>query len=516
MTCCSDWYLPMRRLFVSRNIEFGTTDAGRSGYYYVDATVWMHAHWTQVTEPGWKILGVGGGGSGYLDGTTWQSGTYCTVVSPDGEDYSVILERLHCRTARVVKLALLNLPHGKPLALWRTNGQFDEAGYFQRDGQLLRVTAAGDLTLSLEAESIYSLTTLRTVTHGNFSVAVPKPASFPLPYVDSFDSVGNDTLPRYFADQGGSFAVIKEGSNGVMKQMAPKDPGPNGWVRNQDPISLIGDLNLTDVKVSVQGRWSTPPRRVSSTGAAWEESPPPLLLRPCEAGSKTQQWVRNKPFSGYIQNVETSNCLNQVGCGKNSDVIEYNCEAPGATQCTNLQWELTAQHQLRVNCTGQCVTKAGAGNSTHTADCVVPVPATQNWSLKSGTLRNDGLCLSSPRVQNYLAVCARISSFAAFDGTRANNGVCLRITFNADGSADSQPSWSILESTAVLAQGGGLLASATGWYSLELTLSGGVASAVIDGTKVGSARVVNATHGMVSLGSSYVDSAFDNFSVTHV
>eukprot|EP01047_Picozoa_sp_COSAG01_P131442 COSAG01_NODE_61174_length_290_cov_23.790576_1_plen_43_part_01 len=32
-------------------------------------------HWTQVTEPGWKILGVGGGGSGYLDGTTWQSGT---------------------------------------------------------------------------------------------------------------------------------------------------------------------------------------------------------------------------------------------------------------------------------------------------------------------------------------------------------------------------------------------------------------------------------------------------------
>ena len=60
----------MRRLFVSRNIE-GTTDAGRSGYYYVDATVWMHAHWTQVTEPGWKILGVGGGGSGYLDGTTW-------------------------------------------------------------------------------------------------------------------------------------------------------------------------------------------------------------------------------------------------------------------------------------------------------------------------------------------------------------------------------------------------------------------------------------------------------------
>ena len=67
-------------------------------------------------------------------------------------------------------------------------------------------------------------------------------------------------------------------------------------------------------------------------------------------------------------------------------------------------------------------------------------------------------------------------------GRVSNDGVCLRITFNADGTADSQPSWSILESTAVLAQGGGLLASATGWYSLELTLSGGVASAVIDGT----------------------------------
>jgi len=148
-----------------------------SGHYYVDATIWMHAHWTQVTEPGWKILGVEGGGSGYLDGG-WQNGMYVTVT--DGSDFSVILERLHCqRCARplarvfslgciahtdfcspaVVRLELAHLPTTKPLSLWRTNAQ----GYFQRDEQALS-PSGGVLTLALDAASIYSLTTVTTVS----------------------------------------------------------------------------------------------------------------------------------------------------------------------------------------------------------------------------------------------------------------------------------------------------------------------------------------------------------------
>ena len=137
----------------------------------------MHAHWTQVTEPGWKILGVEGGGSGYLDGG-WQNGTYVTVT--DGIDFSVILERLHCQrcarplarvfslgciahtdfcSAAVVRLELAHLPTTKPLSLWQTNAQ----GYFQRDEQALS-PSGGVLTLALDAASIYSLTTVTSVS----------------------------------------------------------------------------------------------------------------------------------------------------------------------------------------------------------------------------------------------------------------------------------------------------------------------------------------------------------------
>ena len=78
----------------------------------------MHAHWTQLVDPGWKIPGVGGGSSGYLDGAR-QNGTHVTVVSLDGEDLSVVMERLHAWAAVAVTLTLRNLAKArlKPPAL---------------------------------------------------------------------------------------------------------------------------------------------------------------------------------------------------------------------------------------------------------------------------------------------------------------------------------------------------------------------------------------------------------------
>ena len=476
-----------------------------SGHYFVDATIWMHAHWTQVTEPGWTILGIASGSSGYLDGTNWQSGTYVTCVSPDREDFSVVVECLHCKSARTVELTLENLPTTKPLRLWKTN----ESSWFRHETQ--DMTGSGrTVTIALEPGSIYSLTTVDTATHGNFSMAVPPSSAFPLPYSDTFDDYDNDTLAKYFADQGGSFSVV----NGVMQQMAPKDPGPNGWVANQDPISLIGDLTLTDVSVTVHARLNRPSSVL--VGGSEVINPPPLQLLECDANAKTQQWAYNEPYRQYYQNAETSQCLNQVGCGKDADVIQYNCEAPSATQCGNLEWQITEQLQLKINATGQCVT-AASDKTAHMADCKTPVPASQRWSNAGGGLQNGGLCLSTPPIQEYVAICARISAFAAFDGNRANNGVCFRLIFSDDGR---ELLWSILESTTVLAHGklpgstrnahAGLPSS---WHVLGLTVSGDMATASINGSKVGDARVVNATHGSASLGSSYADTMFDNFSI---
>lgn len=479
-----------------------------SGNYFVDATVWMHAHWTQVTEPGWIILGTAGGGSGYLDGSDWQNGTYTTCVSSDRAQFSVVMECLHCRSARTVELTLHNLPTRKSLWLWKTN----ETTWFRPATQDLRLNGS-TIKFAVEPGSIYSLTTVGDATHGNFSELVPPPSNFPLPYLDTFDDYENDTLAKYFADQGGSFSVIE----GVMRQMAPKDPGPNGWVKNQDPITLIGDLSWTDVSVTVHAKMNDQHRAGSASEHVESEatSAPPLQLLQCDMTAKTQQWAYDKPFQRYYQNKESSLCLNQFGCGKDVAVIQYNCEAPSATQCNNLEWQLTEQLQLKINATGQCVT-ATVDKTAHMADCISPVSASQQWSNTGGVLRNGGLCLSVPPVQEYLAICARISAFAAFDGNRANNGVCMRLIFSDDGH---KLLWSILESTVVLARGkvpgsgtanGSLLSS---WHMLGLTVTGDMATASINGSVVGSARIVNATHGSASLGSSYAETMFDNFSI---
>ena len=294
-----------------------------------------------------------------------------------------------------------------------------------------------------------------------------------------------------------------------MRQMTPKDPGPNGWVANQDPITLIGDLAITDATVTVLAKLNLVADGLGDGAGDGAGNPPALQLLQCDAAAKTQQWSYNKPYPRYYANAETGLCLNQVGCGPNSPVIQYNCEAPGATQCANLEWRLTADAQLVVNATGQCVT-AGPDHTAHTADCVSPVPASQRWSDADGTLRNGDLCLSTPPVQEYLAVCARISSFAAFDGTKANNGVCLRLIFVDGGSGLT---WSLLESTTVLAHGSVAAALPSTWHELALTVSGATATASLNGSVLGSAHVVNATHGMASLGSSYSDAMYDRFSL---
>ena len=134
------------------------------------------------------------------------------------------------------------------------------------------------MTLTLQPGTIYSVTTLTTVTHGNVSGAVPEDTAFALPYADSFDGYKNDSYPRYLADQGGSFTVLNdvpgEAAGGVLRQMTPVNSVENSWGLNSDPISLIGDLSWENTAVSVFGKVVTDAVSATST-------PAPLQVAPC-------------------------------------------------------------------------------------------------------------------------------------------------------------------------------------------------------------------------------------------
>ena len=227
-----------------------------SGHYTVDAAIWMHAHWTQFTEIGWRILTVESKGSGFLpDG----SGTFVSMVSPDGRDFSIVMERLANASSMQYQLYFKNLEVSKPLSLWKTS----ESSYFQLDetqghGGVITPTDDGVVTVDIAGHSIYTLSTVTTASHGNFSDSpVPPSGNFSLPYADDFsvNYTQHEVLPRFFADQGGSFAVIE----GTLMQTAPMPPGKNGWVSTfdyrDDPITMIGDLSWTNVSLKVRSKF---------------------------------------------------------------------------------------------------------------------------------------------------------------------------------------------------------------------------------------------------------------------
>merc|ERR1712224_26768 len=127
-----------------------------------------------------------------------------------------------------------------------------EAFAFQRQPDLLPNTS-GHVDLTVEPDCVVSLTTTAGQSKaGNSSTLAPnKPAPFPIPYSDIFDTYQDDAMARYFSDQTGSFSV--NASAAALQQRIHADPSVwgTGWGLQDSvqPISIIGEYRLDDVVV---------------------------------------------------------------------------------------------------------------------------------------------------------------------------------------------------------------------------------------------------------------------------
>lgn len=263
----------------------------------------------------------------------------------------------------------------KPLHVWSTTPDAPFA-------HLGTVTAGSDggYDLTLFGGAMYTVSTVTTATHGNYT-DVPASAPMPLPYHDDFDAYAtNDTLPRYFADQGGAFAVVTPGDdssnvrnngtssgtgNGMLVQMMPATAGANAWIHDPAPATLIGDASWSNVTVSVSAMLRppdgqahsqhtlvpppyalVPPRdgkvhgRTGRYGRAntLQGSSTNILVQQCVPNSTYQQWEFNTPYTGYIQNLADKMCLNTYGCGSDSTVIEYSCTVRSQRSLLSSVW----------------------------------------------------------------------------------------------------------------------------------------------------------------------------------
>ena len=211
-----------------------------SGHYDVQGAIWATAHTTQFAQPGWQYLDAA---SGYLPG----DGSYVSLRSPDGKNWSVILETIGAKLAQTVSFRLAGGLATSQVHIWETN----DAHTFEHVDDV--TPHDGTFTWTFDADSLYSLTT--TTGQGRGTAVPPPAAPFPLPYADDFEQTPLGRAPKYLADQDGAFEVHPcEGREGrCLEQMITAIPVPWGPLPN--PFTLAGDEEWADYTVSADARF---------------------------------------------------------------------------------------------------------------------------------------------------------------------------------------------------------------------------------------------------------------------
>jgi hypothetical protein len=206
-----------------------------SGYYDVQGAIWATAHTTQFTQPGWQYLKSS---SGYLP----ESGDYVALKSPNGKDWSVILQTIDAKHPQRVDFRINGGLDTSTVHIWETNSSktFERVADVPPNG--------GKFSYTFDPDSLYSLTT--TTGQGKGTATPPPAADFPLPWHTDFASVPLHGTPPYLSDQDGAFQVEAcDGHAGhCLEQVITQKPIP--WSSLPDPWTLAGNEKWTDYCVS--------------------------------------------------------------------------------------------------------------------------------------------------------------------------------------------------------------------------------------------------------------------------
>ena len=206
-----------------------------SGHYDVQGAIWATAHTTQFAQPGWRYLDSS---CGYLP----ESGDYVSLKSPNGKDWSVILQTIDAKHPQRVDFQIDGDLDASTVHIWETNSSktFEHVADVPASG--------GKFSYTFDPDSLYSLTT--TTGQGKGTAAPPPPSDFPFPWHADFATVPLHGTPPYLSDQDGAFQVEAcDGRAGrCLEQVITEKPIP--WSPLPDPWTLAGNEKWTDYRVS--------------------------------------------------------------------------------------------------------------------------------------------------------------------------------------------------------------------------------------------------------------------------
>ncbi len=206
-----------------------------SGFYDVGKNIWAFAHTTQFTEPGWHYLDSG---SGRLD----NKASYVTLQSPDGSDYSMIIETMDVSGKDTLHIKLDNLPH-RMLRMWQSDfASNDTSDHFQYAGKI--IPHEGHFRLVVRPNHAYSITSVEGPGKGGAKPNATVHEEFPLPFNEDFEEVEHGRMARYFANMNGAFEAqpCQSGRSGTCYQQMVTEH-PITWVQSGEmpPTIMVGD-----------------------------------------------------------------------------------------------------------------------------------------------------------------------------------------------------------------------------------------------------------------------------------
>jgi Glycosyl hydrolase family 59/Ricin-type beta-trefoil lectin domain/Concanavalin A-like lectin/glucanases superfamily len=215
-----------------------------SGWYSVGRQTWVTAQTTQFTAPGWTYIDSA---SGYLGGSG-SNGSYVTLKSPNGSDWSSVIETTQASAAQTVSYTVTGGLSTGTVHVWSTNvNSSDPSTWFVHSQDI--TPSNGSFSLTLQPGYVYSLTT--TTGQGKGTAASPGQGSLSLPYSDNFDSETVGQQPRYLSQVQGAFEVepCAGGRSGqCVQQQAPVQPIE--WDSNASPFTIGGSPSWTNYTVS--------------------------------------------------------------------------------------------------------------------------------------------------------------------------------------------------------------------------------------------------------------------------
>jgi len=215
-----------------------------SGHYAVGKDVWALAHTAQFTAPGWKYLDSS---SGYLGGNR-ANGSYVTLKSPNGSDYSTIVETADATATQTMDFTVAGGLSTGTVRVWSTDlNSGSTSSHFVRSADI--TPSGGRFSLSVRPGFLYSLTT--TSGQGKGTATSPSSGSLALPYSDDFERYATGKEAAYLMDMEGAFETASCGSGRsgtCVRQASPQKAIP--WKTETAPYALLGDVGWSNYTVS--------------------------------------------------------------------------------------------------------------------------------------------------------------------------------------------------------------------------------------------------------------------------